>query len=82
MNRLTNAPQRSYQICGRCVMDTSDPWIQFHADGTCNHCSDFLSNRLEVTAFTNPEGQADQLGALLEQLRPPRQGGGHAAPLP
>jgi hypothetical protein len=75
MNRLTNAPQRSYQICGRCVMDTSDPWIQFHADGTCNHCSDFLANRLEVTAYTNPEGQADQLGALLEQLRRRRPAG-------
>jgi len=29
---------RPYQICTRCVMDTSDPLISFDADGLCNHC--------------------------------------------
>lgn len=28
----------SYQICTRCVMDTSDPDITFDKDGVCNHC--------------------------------------------
>lgn len=32
-------------------MDTSDPWITFDDLGRCNHCTDFLSNRLEHTAF-------------------------------
>jgi N-acetyl sugar amidotransferase len=27
-----------YQMCTNCVMDTSDPNIQFDADGVCNHC--------------------------------------------
>jgi hypothetical protein len=75
MNQLTNAPQRAYQICRRCVMDTSDPWIQFSADGTCNHCSDFIANRLEVTAYTKAEAQVDQLGALFDQLRRCRPAG-------
>lgn len=31
-----------YKICKRCVMDTSDPNIQFDVDGFCNHCSSAL----------------------------------------
>lgn len=30
-----------YQICTRCIMDTSDPHIQFDASGVCNHCLNF-----------------------------------------
>jgi hypothetical protein len=48
---MTKAPQRSYQICSRCVMDTSDPWIVFDSQGRCNHCRDFLERRLAVTAY-------------------------------
>lgn len=28
----------SYRICTRCVMDTSDPGIEFDGNGVCNHC--------------------------------------------
>jgi N-acetyl sugar amidotransferase len=27
------------RVCKRCVMDTSDPAIQFDANGICNHCN-------------------------------------------
>ena len=47
----TLAPHRIYQICSRCVMDTSDPWIQFDSEGRCNHCSQFLDVRLAITAY-------------------------------
>jgi N-acetyl sugar amidotransferase len=30
---------RDYQICARCVMDTSDPCIKFDKNGVCNHCT-------------------------------------------
>jgi aminotransferase len=33
--------QRDYQVCGRCVMDTTDPEIWFDAEGVCNHCKEF-----------------------------------------
>jgi hypothetical protein len=46
-----STPQRAYQICVRCVMDTSDPWIRFNRLGACHHCSDFLANRVAVTAY-------------------------------
>lgn len=29
---------RTYQLCSRCIMDTSDPEIEFDVSGTCNHC--------------------------------------------
>ena len=33
---------RPYQICTRCVMDTSDPQISFNTQGHCNHCETAL----------------------------------------
>lgn len=31
----------AYQMCNRCVMDSSDPEICFDEQGVCNHCRDF-----------------------------------------
>ncbi|NOT48582.1 MAG: N-acetyl sugar amidotransferase [Acidobacteria bacterium] len=36
---------RSYQLCTRCVMDTSDLEIIFNDRGHCNHCTEFLAAR-------------------------------------
>lgn len=36
--------EENYQLCKRCVMDTSDPDIVFDASGNCNHCTDFIEN--------------------------------------
>lgn len=33
--------EASYQICSRCVLDTSDPEISFDRSGVCNHCQTF-----------------------------------------
>ena len=33
--------RRHYQVCTRCVMDTSDPDIGFDDRGVCNHCHTF-----------------------------------------
>jgi len=33
---------REKRVCARCVMDTTDPDIQFDALGFCNHCTRFL----------------------------------------
>ena len=34
---------RSYQLCTRCVMDTTDLEITFDEKGWCNHCTGFLN---------------------------------------
>ena len=33
-----------YQICKRCVMDTSDQVISFNHEGVCDHCLNFELN--------------------------------------
>lgn len=51
-----NKQTRNYQVCTRCVMDTSDPVIAFDAQGVCNHCRNFDA----VTSkhwFPNDEGR-------------------------
>lgn len=37
-----------YQICSRCVMDTSDPEIVFDEHGVCNHCKGAKEKLREV----------------------------------
>lgn len=34
--------EREYQICKRCVMDTTDHEIVFDEEGICNHCKSYL----------------------------------------
>lgn len=57
----------TYQICTRCVMDTSDPEITFDAEGVCNHCRKFE----EVTSkrwFPNETGER-MLQAQLAEIK-------------
>lgn len=57
----------NYNICTRCVMDTSDNQINFDAEGICNHCRQFD----EITSkgwFPNEEG-GKRLAAIIEQIR-------------
>ncbi len=40
-----------YQICTKCVMDTSDPNITFDENGICSHCKSF--NCVDLKDFNN-----------------------------
>jgi N-acetyl sugar amidotransferase len=47
---------REYQICSRCIMDTTDPDIQFDGDGVCNHCRNYeiiASRNLDYSEVSN-----------------------------
>ena len=44
-SKIKKGEKRPYQICKRCVMDTSDPWIEFDSDGICNHCKTYFKKR-------------------------------------
>jgi len=48
--------ERSYQICNRCIMDTSDPLIEFDNDGNCNHCNSALE-LAKTTWFPDARGE-------------------------
>lgn len=42
----------NYQICTRCIMDTSDPEIEFDLNGHCNHCTAAIA-RMEAQLLPN-----------------------------
>lgn len=41
---------KPYQMCAQCVMDTTDPDIQFDEKGVCNHCIE-ASTKLKQAKF-------------------------------
>lgn len=58
---------REYQICTRCIMDTSDPDITFNPQGVCNHCE-----RYDHDIVPNwPQGEAAEraLKDLIETIK-------------
>lgn len=55
----------SYQVCKRCVMDTSAANIFFDGNGFCNYCTEFLE-RLERDGLTAP---STELKALLRRIK-------------
>lgn len=42
--------QRPYQICTKCVMDTTDTEIVFDEYGVCNHCHDYEERKKRLIA--------------------------------
>ena len=62
-----HADKRPYQICTRCVMDTSDPEITFDDRGQCNYCQRF-DRELRQEWFPDEEG-AKRLGALVADIK-------------
>lgn len=58
---------RTYQICTRCVMDTSDPEITFDAFGVCNHCIEFAMAASKGW-FPNEEG-ARRLSEMINTIK-------------
>lgn len=51
MNKIND-----YQCCSNCVMDTTDPEINFDRSGVCNHCRNF-ENITKKSWFPNAEGE-------------------------
>jgi len=57
----------AYQICDRCVMDTSDPDIAFDEHGNCNHCEDY-NTRISLQTYT-PGTSEKQLEFILNNIK-------------
>lgn len=57
----------SYQVCTRCIMDTTDSEIEFDENGVCNHCRQY--DRLVKThVFMGEEGER-KLAELVERIK-------------
>ncbi|MBX3008354.1 MAG: N-acetyl sugar amidotransferase [Melioribacteraceae bacterium] len=60
--------QREYQICKRCVMDTTDPDIVFDENGFCNHCTNTIK-RLNEIYFIDPEIKERKLDEIINKIK-------------
>jgi N-acetyl sugar amidotransferase len=56
-----------YQVCARCIMDTTDPDIVFDANGWCNHCTGWFE-RSEFYALPLQE-RTRRLGVIVEEIK-------------
>lgn len=59
--------EKNYQICNRCVMDTSDPGIQFNDQGNCNNCNDFLFEAQKI--IYRGEESDNQLKGIVQKIK-------------
>lgn len=58
---------RPYQICTRCIMDTTDPEIVFDDQGVCNHCH-YYDQRARSELFP-PEERQRRLEGLVSAIK-------------
>ena len=59
--------EREYQICTCCVMDTTDPEIDFDEHGVCNHCRNFEQNIKPM--WPSLEGDQAKLDAMIQTVK-------------
>lgn len=58
---------KAYQICTRCIMDTSDPAITFDEQGVCNHCRSY--DHQKRTVMVDPAARESTLEALVSTIK-------------
>jgi N-acetyl sugar amidotransferase len=59
---------RTYQICKRCVMDTTDVDIYFDSEGYCNHCTSAYK-RLEESIFIKESFKEKYLSNTISKIK-------------
>jgi N-acetyl sugar amidotransferase len=59
--------QRKFQVCTRCVMDTTDSKITFDENGVCDHCRNFDKNIAPY--WKANENRYDELEKLAQKIR-------------
>jgi hypothetical protein len=50
--------KKHYQCCTNCIMDSTDPEINFDDKGVCDHCNNFYRNILPYWQ-PGPEGEKE-----------------------
>lgn len=70
---MVASPSHSYQICTKCVMDTSDPEIAFDAQGVCSRCRNY-DELVHRAVLPGPAG-AQYVERLVAQIK--QAGAGH-----
>ena len=57
----------NFQVCTRCVMDTTDPSISFDENGICDHCHDFETS-VKPLWETNENGK-NKLDKIIQNIK-------------
>ena len=69
---MKSEKSRPYQICTRCVMDTTDSKITFDEKGVCDHCRNFDKN---IKPFWNAkENRLEELEKMAVKIRQAGEG--------
>lgn len=58
---------RTYKICTKCVMDTSDSRITFDSNGICDHCNNFSLNVMKD--WEEGDGKRGELEIIVENIK-------------
>ncbi|OUW17178.1 MAG: hypothetical protein CBD18_05355 [Opitutales bacterium TMED158] len=62
-----------YQICNYCIMDTSDPEIEFDSDGNCRHCKPYRSRTSEnasaIAERIKNQKRAAELESIVDKIK-------------
>ena len=67
-------PARPYQVCTRCIMDTTIPEIHFDAAGVCQFCS--IHDVLDAMYPLGDEGER-KLAAVVAEMKAAGRGANH-----
>ncbi|MET3454074.1 N-acetyl sugar amidotransferase [Pseudomonas kilonensis] len=59
---------KKYQVCTRCVMDTSAPDISFDVNGVCNFCS-YFERQISKIVFVSEEERAIQRKLFIDKVK-------------
>src|SRR5262245_22239999 len=71
-SRLSTTLAQKTTICTRCVMDTSDPSIEFDEQGVCNHCH--MYDHLVQRFVHSGDAGREQLARVVADIK--RDGAG------
>lgn len=60
--------EKNYQMCSRCVMDTTDPDIVFDENGVCNHCKS-AEEKLKRITFNTTAEREKALNQIIDKIK-------------
>ena len=70
-----NLSRRSgYQVCSKCVMDTSDPDITFDENNVCSHCYAAEENKKKYPFNLKKEERQNELERKIKKIRTEGEG--------
>ncbi|MDG2130408.1 MAG: N-acetyl sugar amidotransferase [Fuerstiella sp.] len=58
----------AYQVCTRCVMDTTAADIEFNEDGHCHYCAEFLAKGERLFRST-PDARKKELDGIVARIK-------------